>query len=186
MNTPSGIQRDDATLERMQRRTLLQLGFVGASALALAGSGAALLSAPQWRNGQFAKSALEVVVAITAGLLEGSLPSDTQDRATAIAAQVERLVATVSRLPLSTQRELSELLAILALPPGRLALTGLSTDWASASAVQVEAALETMRTSAFTVRRQVYHALRDLTRATWYAAPAAWLELGYPGPRKLA
>ena len=186
MSTPSGMQRDDATLERMQRRTLLQLGFVGASTVALVGSGAALLSAPQWRDGQFAKSALEVVVAVTAGLLEGSLPSDTQDRATAIAAQVERLAATVSRLPLATQRELSELLATLALAPGRLALTGLPIDWTSASAVQIEGALEAMRTSAFTVRRQVYHALRDLTRATWYAAPAAWLELGYPGPRKLA
>ena len=40
-----------------------------------------------------------------------------------------------------------------------------------------------MRVSSGTTRQQVYHALRDLTNAAWFADAGSWDLLGYPGPQ---
>jgi len=42
-----------------------------------------------------------------------------------------------------------------------------------------------MRVSGTTLRRQAYHALRDLTQAAYFSDPGTWAALGYPGPRPL-
>jgi len=81
------------------------------------------------------------------------------------------------------QDELSQLLAMLAVLPGRTLFAGLDTPWAQASAIQVQSALQGMRTSSLALRQQAYQALRDLTNAAYYADPSAWSMLGYPGPR---
>ena len=49
----------------------------------------------------------------------------------------------------------------------------------------LQQALQDMRTSGLAMRQQIYHALRDLTNAAYYADPKAWPMLGYPGPRAL-
>ena len=77
------------------------------------------------------------------------------------------------------------MLTLLALPPGRLALAGLSTDWARADVVQIQAALQAMRSSRLALRQQGYHALRDLTHAAYFADSVTWAQLGYPGPTKI-
>jgi hypothetical protein len=43
--------------------------------------------------------------------------------------------------------------------------------------------LQGLRTSSLSLRQQVYHALRDLTNAAWFADAAAWSAIGYPGQR---
>jgi len=170
----------------MQRRRLLKLGVVSASAISIVGGGVLLLQEPAWRGKQFKASATTVLTVVSAGLLDGSLPDDENARASAMASLLDRLTATVAGLPVSSQRELGRLLAILALAPGRLALSGLASDWSRASRHDVQAALETMRASRFALRRQVYHALRDLARAAWYADKGTWPALGYPGPQTVA
>ena len=82
----------------------------------------------------------------------------------------------------ATRAELSDLLALLSTAPGRLALTGLSSRWAEASAVDVSQALQDMRLSSSQTRRQVYQAFRDLSNAAWFADAGTWEALGYPGP----
>ena len=47
---------------------------------------------------------------------------------------------------------------------------------------ELQAALQAMRVASIATRQQVYHALRDLTNAAYYAEPATWAQLGYPGP----
>jgi hypothetical protein len=47
---------------------------------------------------------------------------------------------------------------------------------------EIEAALRRMRHDDAALRQQAYHALRDLSNAAFYAEPAHWSLLGYPGP----
>lgn len=169
----------------MQRRTLLKLGVTGGAALALIGGGAALFYEPAWRDGRLTETGRRVLGAIARAVLDGSLPAGPAPQGDAIAAHLERMDATLRAMPPATQREVGDLLALLALPPGRLALAGLATDWVHADVAQIQAALQAMRSSRLALRRQAYHALRDLTHAAYFADSATWAQLGYPGPTKI-
>jgi hypothetical protein len=153
--------------------------------LALAGGGAALLYEPAWRAGRLTDSGRAVLATVARAVLDGSLPSEGGLQHAALSAHLERMDGTLGALPPSTQREVSQLLALLAASPGRIALGGLATDWARADMAQVQAALQSMRTSRIALRQQAYHALRDLTHAAYFADSASWAQLGYPGPAQI-
>jgi len=103
----------------------------------------------------------------------------------ALAGHLDRMDATLRAMSPATQGDVDDLLALLALAPGRIALAGLATDWPRAEVAQIQAALQAMRTSRISLRRQAYHALRDLTHAAYFAESATWVQLGYPGPVRL-
>ena len=166
----------------MQRRSLLKLGVSGTIALTLVGGGVALVYPPTWRGGRLTQSGRYVLEGIARAVLDGSLPGAAGPHAAALVSHLDRMDATLRALPPPTQHEVANLLALLATTPGRLALTGLSANWAQASVDQTQAALEGMRTSRLGIRRQAYHALRDLTHAAYFASPETWRQLGYPGP----
>ena len=168
----------------MQRRTLLRLGLASAAVLAVGGGGLALVR-PGIVDGRLSAGGREVFRAVAAAVLDGTLPADAPARAAALDAQVTRLDAVIAAFPPPTIAELSQLLALLAIAPGRLGLAGLKAAWSNAPVAEVQAALQSMRTSSLALRQQAYHALRDLTNAAWYAEPAAWVQLGYPGPPTL-
>lgn len=170
----------------MQRRTLLGLGVAGAALLALAGGGAALMYEPAWRDRQLLPAGRTVLAAVARAVLDGSLPADAAQQAAAVDAHLSRMQATVSAMPPHTQSEIGDLLALLAMPPGRRALAGLSSAWSDASVAQTQAALQSMRQSSLLLRRQAYNALRDLTHAAFFADASTWTLLHYPGPRSLA
>ena len=155
------------------------------TALALAGGGAAWFYQAAWAGGRLTDAGRRVLGGVASAVLDGSLPTDTGPRLAAIAAHLDRMDATLRALPPSAQLEVADLLALLALAPGRLALTGLSADWGSASVTQIQAALQAMRGSRVALRQQAYHALRDLTHAAYFADSATWPRLGYPGPSKV-
>jgi len=166
----------------MQRRTLLKLGLFSGAVFALAGGGAALFYEPGWRFGRLTEVGRGVLGHVARAVLDGSLPADATQAA--LAAHLDRVDATVRAMPPATQRELSNLLAVLALAPGRIALAGLTTDWPSAGAAQIQSALQSMRTSRISLRRQAYQALRDLTHAAYFSSNASWAQMGYRGPVK--
>lgn len=171
----------------MQRRTLLGLGIAGSAVLALAGGGAWLLrSAPAWRQGRLSPDGARVVRAIARAVLEGSLPAAADVQAAALDAHLVRMHDTLAALAPASQREIDELLTLLSTAPGRIALAGLSPPWDKASVAELQHALHSMRLSSIGLRQQAYHALRDLTHAAYFADPATWTLLGYPGPMKLA
>jgi hypothetical protein len=165
----------------MRRRTLLTLGAGAATLLALAGAGVAVWT-PGLREGALSGPAKDLFGAVARAVLQGSLPADPAVQRVALASHLDRLQASINGLAPATRRELSELLAVLGTAPGRLALTGLRSSWAEAEAGEVQLALQAMRVSSSTTRQQVYHALRDLTNAAWFADPGTWGALGYPGP----
>jgi hypothetical protein len=166
----------------MQRRTLLKLGLGATVLLALAGGGIAMLR-PGLVDGRLSASAKEVFAAVARAVLDGSLPADLQQRQTIIGAHLQRLENTLAGFAPATRAELSQLLALLSSTPGRLGLAGLHADWPQASVPELQQALQGMRTSSLAMRQQVYHALRDLTNAAYYADPTSWSLMGYPGPR---
>jgi hypothetical protein len=165
----------------MQRRTLLKLGLGATAVLAVAGGGLALLR-PGLEGGRMTASAKMVFRAVARGVLDGTLPKDAAAREVALEAHLKRLDDTLAAFPRATQTELSQLLALIAAAPGRSALVGLHTDWESATAADVQQALQDMCTSSLAMRQQAYHALRDLTNAAYFADPQAWSAMGYPGP----
>ena len=136
-------------------------------------------------DGQLRAGAREVMLGIALAVLDGALPADPSARQEALDAHLLRLAATIAAFPATTQAELSQLLALLAAPPGRLALAGLSASWHEASVAQIQSALQGMRVSSLALKQQAYHALRDLTNAAYFSDPSAWARLGYPGPADL-
>jgi hypothetical protein len=166
----------------MQRRTVLKLGLGASTVLVLGGGGLAMLH-PGLVRGRLTPPARAVFRAVARGVLDGSLPTANTHREAAIDAHLTRLDGVLSAFPAATQAELSQLLALLAFAPGRVMLAGLARDWPDASEADLQQALQSMRTSRLAMRQQIYHALRDLTNAAFYADPAAWSLMGYPGPQ---
>jgi len=168
----------------MQRRTLLKLGLTGAGVLAVAGGGLALLR-PGLVDGRLAPPGREVFGAVARAVLDGSLPADAATQRDALAAHLRRVDDAVAALPPAVRGELSQLLALLGSAPGRVAFAGLVPAWRDAGVADLQAALQGMRLSRLALRRQAYHALRDLTNAAYYADRSTWAALGYPGPTDL-
>jgi hypothetical protein len=169
----------------MQRRTLLKLGIAAGMTLTLVGGGVSLIRRPAWRDDGLTAVGREVLGAIACAVLAGSLPVAAEPQRVALAAHLGRLERTLLAMPPATQREFGNLLTLLALPLGRWMLAGVGTDWASAGTVQIQSALQSMRSSRIAVRRQAYQALRDLTHAAYFADSTTWVLLGYPGPTKI-
>ncbi len=169
----------------LQRRTFLKVGGFAALALA-AGGGIYRYTHPAGPARPFvldgeAKSALDAIVP---AMLAGALPADAVARRGA----VERTTASVHQailgLPLGTQKEVQDLFGLLALAPARRVLTGVSGGWAAASPETVASFLQDWRTHRLGMLQTAYHALHDLIIGSWYADPAAWSAIGYPGPLK--
>lgn len=163
------------------RRRLLKLGAGTAAVLAVAGS-AAWLWQPGWRTGRLSAAGREVFRAVGRCVLEGSLPKDAAAREAALDRHLDQLDLTIAGLHRAARAELSQLLGLLALAPGRRWFTGLRMEWAEAGIDALEPALRRMRGDAHPLRQQAYHALRDLSNAAYYAQPEHWGPMGYPGP----
>ncbi len=170
----------------MQRRRLLKFGVVSATVLGVVGSATLWLQGMQTQGKPLTQSAFDVLATVSAVLLAGTVPAEAQVHASTLSNYRARLTETVSGLPPASQLELGRMLSLLASAPGRRLLSSLGTHWPLASQEEIRSALETMRRSRVMLRRQIYHALRDLARAAWYADPTTWVELGYPGPRSIA
>jgi hypothetical protein len=175
---------NDATLHGMQRRTLLSVGIAAGMLLALAGGTLALLK-PGSRDGVLTASGRSMFTAVAQAVLASTLPEDPAARAKALDGHLARVQATIAGMSPAMQAELDELITIVGSAPGRLALVGLRGDWSSASVAEVTAALQGMRESTLAVRQQAFHALRDLTNASYFADASTWQAVGYPGPRVL-
>ncbi len=165
----------------MERRTLLKIGLLSGTVLTLAGGGLALWR-PGLRDGQLTEAGREVFAAIARAVLDGTLPTEPGAHMAAVAAYLDRLDATLAGFAPATQAELGDLVTLLASPPGRLALVGLTVDWPLATTAQLQSMLQDLRLSSLALRQQTYHALRDLTNAAYFADPGSWPGIGYDGP----
>ena len=165
----------------MHRRGWLKLGLASAVVLAV-GGGAAVMYQPGYASGRLTPAGREVFSGVGRAMLDGSLPVAEPARSVAIEGLLERVDQLVAGLPPHAQDELSQLLALMASGAGRRTLVGLDGAWATASVPEVQAALQSMRTSALSLRQQAYHALHDITGSAYFSDASTWGLLGYPGP----
>lgn len=166
------------------RRTFLKAGLLATAVLAVGGGIYRYTHpAPQAKfilDGE-ARSALDAMVP---ALLDGALPADGPARAAAIRGTTDRVHQAILGLPLSAQGEIQDLFGLLALGPVRRFLAGVPDEWNKASVHQVGAFLQDWRTHRLGLLQSGYAALHDLVIGAWYADPATWSSIGYPGPLK--
>jgi hypothetical protein len=165
------------------RRTFLKVG--GLAALALAAAGGIYRTTHPNLPQRFvldgeARAALQAIIP---AILAGALPGNSA----AVEQTIDGVHNAILGLPLATQREVQDLFALLALAPARRLLTGVSGGWANANPAQVAAFLQNWRVHRLGLLRSAYDALHGLVLGAWYASPASWAAIGYPGPlRELA
>ena len=165
------------------RRTFLKVGAGASLALALGGgiyratqaTRAAAPLPPFALDGE-ARAALH---AIAPALLAGVRPAVGT---AAFGTVIDAVHRAILILPLATQKEIQDLFGLLAMAPMRRLLTGIAGGWSNASRDDVHTFLQDWRVSQFGMLRAGYAALHDLVLGAWYAAPASWDAIGYPGP----
>lgn len=110
------------------------------------------------------------------------LPSDPVARAAALDAGMACLDDYLAHFSLSLQRQTRLLFGALALLPVRLLLLGSWRRWRSVEAQHVEEFLLSARNSDVLPLRRFYNFLQSMAVVAWFDLPAAWEEIGYPGP----
>lgn len=170
----------------VSRRTFIKTGVLGGALLATV----AVLHKPLDRIAKrtlvdahpLDPSLRRVVGAIGPVILAQAFPTEARARAAAVGTIVDAVGIAVAALSAATQKEVSELFALLDFTPTRIAVAGVSAPWEEASAEQIEAFLEKWRHSPVALLKSGYMALHDLVIGAWYASPATWAGIGYPGP----
>jgi hypothetical protein len=162
------------------RRSLLKLGMFSALALATAGVIYRTVRNPAPPAPLLLDAEARVALrAISAAMLKGTLADPSGAALDAALAGAE---AAIAGLPLYMQKELQDLFALLLLGPTRRFVAGLPDDWAQVKPQDVNAFLQSWRTHRLGMLQGAYLALHDLILGPWYADPANWAAIGYPGP----
>jgi hypothetical protein len=167
----------------MQRRTFIKAGLLGALVLAAGGAVYRRLAPASAHRFALDDSARAILRAIVPAILGPQLASEPAARRAAVAQAVERVGGAIAGLPLATQKEVADLFGLLALAPTRRLLAGLPS-WDQVTPEQAAAFLQDWRTHRLALLQTAYHALHDLVLGAWYADPATWQAIGYPGPPK--
>ena len=165
----------------MQRRRLLQLGLGSAVLLGLAGS-AALLWQPGLQGARLTPAGRQALGALAAALLDGAWPEEPMAKAQAIERHLTHFEETIANFPPIVRDELQLLLSLICNRAGRAGLLGIGKPLHEVALKDMQQALTELRFSKLELRQQSYFALRDLNFAAFYAQPASWAALGYPGP----
>ena len=168
----------------MNRRTFVKRGLWGGLLLAAGGSlGLGLWPTSMMRRPTRVLQALdERQFAILAAVAARTVVAPDADAVEIAHRCDERLAISYPEV----RHDIGRLLLLLENGLAGLLLDGRARPFTRLSPAAQDAALDDWRDSKLAVRRGGYVALRKLTQAMWYAAPAAWPEVGYPGPPTLA
>lgn len=169
----------------LSRRNFLKTGAVGGMLLAT-GSATALLTgcaSPQPAAG-FAflrEQDIRIMRALIPVVLQGALPTGAAAPA-AIERTIESLDSFIGNTSPGAMAPLYQLFDLLSLPPARIALARLWSDWPEASAEDLEAFLLRWRDSSLGMLRAGYAGLVKIITASWYLLPESWAATGYEAP----
>ena len=167
----------------ISRRTFIAVGIAGVAVLAASRLIPRTVSPPRDASLRALDADGEAIIAaIVPAMLAGALPEDRLERDHAIADAVSGVDTAILGLPPRARKELDQLFALLASAPGRLALARSSATWPAMTLGEVQAFLERLRGSRWSLLRAAYDALHQLVLASWYGAPRAWAAIGYAGP----
>lgn len=171
------------------RRQFIKTGIGGAVLLAVA----AALQKPLDRMGKQAlvagnpldPSLRTVIRAVAPVMLRGAFPAAGPLRESSLQGIVKGVALAVGALSAASQKEVTELFALLAFAPTRIAVAGVTAAWDQASVADVEGFLRRWQHSRIDLLQSGYQALHDLVLGAWYADPQTWAAIGYPGPPSL-
>ena len=169
------------------RRTFLVAGIAGSAALAAAywwrdRRGYPPVPATGTPRAGLDPDAKAVMAAIVPALLDGALPTDRTGRAAAVEETLAAVAVAINDLPPAAQQEISQLFALLAFAPARIALARVNSPWGAAAPGEVAGFLDRWRDSGWKLQRSAYDALHQLVFAAWYGNPRSWPAIGYDGP----
>jgi hypothetical protein len=171
------------------RRVFLKTGFAGGVLLAAIATFHDPLN--RWAKNELVGrlprdiARVAVLTAVVPVVLGGALPTDQPGRAAAVSRAVEGVAVAVGALGAAAQEEVAELFALLMFAPTRIAVAGVTSSWEKVGEDEVAAFLTRWRTSRLGLLQSGYQALHDLVLGAWYADPANWQAIGYPGPPRL-
>jgi len=174
---------------RTSRRQLLKTGMAGTVTLATAGWWAGYTSRPVWAaaGGTFIRAQDEALArAVIQAFVGWTLPQDPAARKAAVDEAVRTADAYFASFTPAVQAEAQQAFDLLNIGLVRWLVAGVSDPWESASAAQVNAFLESFRTSRFAMLRQIFQLLEGVATVGWYGQQASWAALGYPGPPRFA
>ncbi len=166
------------------RRSFLKAGALGALVLAAGGGIYRAVHTPRLERFVLDGEARAALRAIVPAMLGGALPAP---RPSAGRPSAPRSRASRRRSRTCRWRCRRKCRTCSACSPWRrrgASLTGVSGGWENADPQQVGAFLQDWRLHRFALLRTAYGALHDLTLGAWYAEPASWNAIGYPGPMK--
>lgn len=173
----------------LSRRSFIKTGTLGGMLLAT-GSATALLTgcaktAPATGYRFLRAHDIVLLTAIAPSVLVGSLPEgDTQPAAvSALLTSLDELLASSS---LATNDQIYQLFDLLSLPPARMALAGVWSDWPKASRADIDAFLLRWHDSSIGVLRAGYLGLSKILASSWFLLPQSWPATGYVAPIKVA
>jgi hypothetical protein len=163
------------------RRSFLKVGLLGTLALATAG-GLYRMTRPAETPRRFVMddAAKSILAAIVPAMLKGAVAPASPE----VDAAIVRVNDAITGLPLTAQKEIQDLFALLALGPTRRFLAGVPDDWREAKLEDVTAFLQGWRYSRLAMLQSAYHGLHDLVAGSWYSHESTWASIGYPGPIK--
>ena len=166
------------------RRRFLFTGVAGALVLATAHwlRPASAIDAAAPIAPSLSPAGTDIMRALVPAFLDGTLPTDANERQTAIDETVAGIAVAIDGLPPITRDELSTLFTLLAFAPVQYVIAGMNGPWRGASLAEAGAFLTRLQKSRWSLKRTAYDALHQLTMAAWYANPRAWPQIGYPGP----
>ncbi|PKM29472.1 MAG: twin-arginine translocation pathway signal protein [Gammaproteobacteria bacterium HGW-Gammaproteobacteria-11] len=171
------------TSAQLSRRELLKLSLGASLALSTVGVTATLSGCSSSQPGRdmlvLRDTDLPIIAAIMP-VLVGPHPA-LNDPAN-LQNAIRQLDTTLGWASTAVQKNVHELLDMLAMAITRGPLTGIWGSWETASSAQVLAFLQRWRDSRLDMLRQGHSALTQLLLMAWYATPASWDAAGYPGP----
>jgi hypothetical protein len=167
----------------LSRRRFIQAGLLGAGVLATAGAYEAWRLAHCTDGARTALTPAERALfgAMAPALLDGMVHA--RDWTPALRDETLGAIAqTVAGLPAHARHELRQFACLLDQAPLRLVLARRWQSWADISPQEAQQVLARWRFSGTPMLVSAYQAVHDITFGAWYAQPAHWAAIGYPGP----
>jgi len=171
----------------MDRRQFLKLGAASSAALTVAsvtatmsGCSESLPTAGEWKTLRISDRVF--LTAVAPVMLKGALPEEPKARELAINNMLAYTDAAIFNLGPHNTKQMKELFDLLNFGLSRGLTTGVWSSWDKASEKEIENFLNRWRESSLALFNLAYNGLNKLMCATWYGQPAAWQQIGYPGP----
>lgn len=98
----------------------------------------------------------------------------------------DNIDGTISLLSLATQKELRELLDLLASGFGRTVVAGVWLNWQSASEKSLTEFISSWRESSIELMQIGYKGLHKIILGSAYAEEILWESIDYPGPPQIS